>query len=211
MVKQIRPLPGKILNWKVIEDLGMVELGKGYRKRLVILACPFCGNTKTFQLGNLHKEKSLRCISDICRRGSLSNRYYGMINRCYNDKVKSYRTHGAKGIRVCSLWLNEPLEFVKWAKTNGFKEELFLDRIDNNKDYSPENCRWVTSSDSCMNRGLFKNSTTGYRNIARYKNPRSPKERFQVRVKGHRVGYFDTMGEAIKARDQYIKSLDKKW
>lgn len=79
---------------------------------------------------------------------SLSKIFSGMKSRCYNPNDKSYRWYGAKGIKICDEWLKEPLSFEKWALENGYENGLTIDRKDEDKDYRPENCRWITNSEN---------------------------------------------------------------
>lgn len=71
-------------------------------------------------------------------------RYKGMMSRCYNKNASNYKWYGGKGITVCDEWSNDFLNFRDWALENGYSKELTLDRIDGEKDYCPENCRWIT-------------------------------------------------------------------
>lgn len=80
--------------------------------------------------------------------------YYSMINRCYNPKDKYHvECYYNKGIRVCDEWLNDNKSFFDWAMNNGYDDSLTIDRIDNNKGYSPSNCRWVITFEQNKNKG----------------------------------------------------------
>ena len=75
-----------------------------------------------------------------------------MIGRCYNESNKSYNDYGARGIGVCGTWKESPKPFIEWLIDNGYSNGLQLDRIDNEKGYSPGKCRVVTRSENCRNR-----------------------------------------------------------
>ena len=78
--------------------------------------------------------------------------FRGMIRRCYSKNCREYRWYGAREIGIYSDWMSNPFKFEEWALSNGYTDDLTIDRIDPNKDYCPENCRWVTASDNSKNK-----------------------------------------------------------
>lgn len=73
----------------------------------------------------------------------LHSRWLGIKDRCYNPNDASYANYGGRGITVCDEWKDDFMAFYDWAINNGFSVTLSLDRINNEKGYSPENCRWT--------------------------------------------------------------------
>ena len=77
--------------------------------------------------------------------------YNGMKSRCYNPNVPAYDYYGGRGIRVCDEWNNDFTKFRDWALTNGYQDNLTLDRKNTNGDYSPDNCKWSTAKEQALN------------------------------------------------------------
>ena len=79
--------------------------------------------------------------------------FYSIKARCYgNPEGRSYKDYGGRGISMCQEWLNDFNAFYKWSIGNGYNKDLSLDRIDNDGDYTPENCRWATMKEQSANR-----------------------------------------------------------
>lgn len=119
-----------------------------------------CGTIKIVRYSNLKSGTTQSCgcgmIKSRTRHGLRSHKiyrvYHGMIQRCYCESKPDFKYWGGRGIIVCEDWIYNRKLFFNWAFDNGWKEGLQLDRINNNGNYSPENCRFVTRSENCKNR-----------------------------------------------------------
>ncbi len=127
-----------------------------------------------------------------------------MIDRCYrSNSCDHFVDYGGRGIIVCNKWKNDFKIFYDWATSNGWKRGLYIDRIKNNKNYTPSNCRFVMSRKSSCN----KRNTSKYgHNI--YKEDNRFRVRFQIDGKTKSFGSFKTLKEATKARNEAVKEID---
>lgn len=125
-----------------------------------------CGNRFVTRNDGLKSGETVSCgcyNRDRARRGDnrrthgqagkpLYKSWQNMKNRCYNKKVRQYKDYGGRGITVCDEWRDSFAAFESWAMSSGYKNGLTVDRIDNDGNYCPENCRWITKQEQQSNK-----------------------------------------------------------
>lgn len=132
----------------------------------------------------------------------LYNVWKDMKRRCSNPKSKKYLNYGGRGISVCEGWLNAK-NFIEWADTT-YIEGMTLDRIDNDKGYSPENCRWTDNFTQQANKNKSRANTSGLIGVSWYKNTNRWSVEIMVNKRKIHLGYYLTKEEAGEVRNKYI-------
>jgi len=173
-----------------------------------------CGGKCTVTGGNLRVGHTTSCgcvqTENRVKHGFSDTRLYSIwehiISRCANPKDHSYKNYGGRGIEVCQDW-RDAGNFITWALANGYSDKLQIDRIDNEGDYEPSNCRWVTPEINSNNQRTRKDNTSGYTGVVKTKS-----NKFSVSISSIRLpkkyaylGIFPTAWEACEARNEFIR------
>ena len=123
-----------------------------------------CGNSTVAAGYNLEAGKILSCgclrreqagklnLTHGCSNTRLYSTFCNMISRTENPNVDCFKFYGGRGIKICSEWRHDFQAFCAWALSHGYQKNLSIDRIDNDKGYSPDNCRWVSCEVQFNNR-----------------------------------------------------------
>jgi len=148
-------------------------------------------------------ENNQKNIKHGLRHHRLYDRWKDMIRRCNNPKTNNYHDYGGRGIKVCKRWLDIK-NFIEDMYPS-FIEGLTLDRKENDKDYSKDNCRWVNQNIQTRNTRLLKsNNTSGYRGVSWHKLVKKWSSTIGVNKKRIVIGYFIDKIDAAEAYDNYV-------
>lgn len=121
------------------------------KEKIVASSYLLTGNTKSCGCYSFKWKKN------VIRHNSKEHRdlcavYRNIIRRCYNETYKQYKDYGGRGITMCDEWKNDFEKFFSWAMANGYKKELSIERIDNDGNYEPNNCKWATIDEQSNNK-----------------------------------------------------------
>jgi hypothetical protein len=204
---------------ELITDLGMLyaTTASKERKRYGIYKCE-CGaefkaittqvkNGHTKSCGCLQKKKAAEAqTTHGLSRHPLYMTWKKMVSRCHSEKSSDYKYYGARGITVCDEWKNNFKDFYTWSLSNGYSEDLSIDRRDNDLGYAPSNCRWTTQSKQSQNtRTLRSNNTSGYRGVSFHKGAGKWQVAICVERKVTYLGLYDDEEEASKVFNKYVR------
>jgi len=148
------------MNNKKYNSLTFIEMVEpkmrpnGAKRKMALFVCD-CGDKKIYDYSKVTNLETKQCYSCGRKIASKKKIKHNMVNhslyrkwsdikkRCYNPKVDRYKNYGALGIKVCDEWKNDFLNFYNWSIKNGWREGLTIERKDNYKDYSPDNCTYI--------------------------------------------------------------------
>lgn len=167
-----------------------------------------CGNKSTCSLSAVKNGYIKSCGKCRGKHKMSYTRVYhiwsGIKSRCYCPTCNIYCNYGGRGIIMCDEWKNSPDLFCKWAFENGYSDGLTIDRIDSDKGYCPENCRWATAKEQNSHLKLLKNNKSGYRGVSWSKISKKWVCVISINNKSKRIGAFKTQREAVEARNRFI-------
>ncbi len=193
------------------------ESGSSASDKTVNYVCECaCGVMKTINGSHLRRGSIKSCG---CKRKELAKKrtgYHGlrdhklysvwidMRRRCNEPNNISYENYGKRGISVCQEWMESFVCFYDFCMENGWKKGLQIDRINNDGNYEPSNCRFVTPRINSLNRRINKKNKTGHSGVFYQKKYNTYTSRITNKGKNIYLGSFSNVEEAAKKRDEYI-------
>ena len=166
----------RFYRWTLIEEVDPLYRNGKYERRMVRVECE-CGRVRIVALGALRQGRTKSCGCAGREKSKIRFQKHGLrylpvyrvyshiMARCHNENAPNYKWYGARGVSVCREWRNHPAVFLEWALNNGYTEGLQIDRIDNDGNYEPGNCRFVTNRDNQRNKSTTKLTAKKVREI----------------------------------------------
>lgn len=204
-MSRLKPLQQSHFQMKLIKDLGIIK-----KARYAIFECSICQSHNTVNCAAAKRRGINKCkscsgkLNAITTHGETKTKlyraYHSMKNRCSNVKHPHYKDYGGRGI-IVSEEFDTYEKFRDWSLLNGHKDNLSIDRINNNGNYEPSNCRWTNMYvQACNRRGKSK---TGYIGITMTKDK---KYLVEIMIKSKNVfrKRFTNINNAVIARNDYI-------
>ena len=200
---------------KIIKDLGIQFLPSGTaKKRYMIAECSICKKGYRVICSVVKSGKSYRCvdcynknriIENNIRKEKLYGRWRRIKQRCTDRNVKEYMYYGGRGISICDEWSNSYESFRNWALASGYSNELTIDRINNDGNYEPSNCRWVGRATQARNTRILRTTNkSGFKGAFYNKKNKNYRSTITINTKKINIGSFDTKIEAARAYNKYI-------
>jgi transcription antitermination factor NusG len=192
----------------LLKDLGRMypEETSKQKEKYGLYKCGYCGKEFKVMYKSIKKgQKSCGCqirVTHNLTKHPLFKTWAALIHRCTNTNIAKYEYYGGRGIKVCEEWLDVK-NFIEWAEAT-YIDGYTLDRINNDGNYEPDNCRWASKTIQCCNQRIRKDNTSGYVGIKASANKKGWRAVIRVDKVSINIGSFKTLEEAVQARDQYI-------
>lgn len=145
-------------------------------------------------------------------KNRLYNIYHKIKARCFNENCIDFPYYGGRGITVFEDWLNDFFIFRNWALSNGYSDDLSIERVNVNGNYTPDNCTWENDSVQANNKRTYSNNTSGFRGVVWHGRIKKWHAKVPVNGKYLHIGYYDDKLIAAKERNEFIinKNLPNK-
>ena len=216
--------------WKICEDKDLIgkRFGKltileivrkrnknGHLQKIARCICD-CGKEKDILIYDILKNKTMSCgcynvettIQCSTTHGLKGHPLYkvwcNIKGRCENPNVPGYVNYGGRGIKICEEWRNSAGEFINWCIDNGWRKDLSIDRINNDGNYEPSNCRFTGRHIQAVNQRLSSRNKSGYKGVYQAKNSNMWQSYIRVNRHQYHLGSFKSKLLALEARNRFI-------